>query len=178
MGLHELAGEGETEAGPLVARLHARRVGLLEGLEDALEVRRRDAMSRVSDRKRDVVVRAGLDGEANLAAALGELDRVRQQVQHDLPDPRRIGFDGDRRQLEAEAELLLVGERLDRGDRLPNERVEVEPDRLQVEATSLDPRQVEDVVDQLEQVQARAVDVLGIALDDGRIVRVAVALGQ
>ena len=55
---------------------------------------------------------------------------------------------------------LLVGERLHRLDRLPHERIEVEHGRLEVELAGLDARQVEDVVDELEEMQAGAVDVL------------------
>ena len=84
----------------------------------------------------------------------------------------------DRRERGHDGEALLVGERLERRDRLADEVVEVEPDGLEVEPAGLDAGQVEDVVDELEEVQARAVDVLRVRLDGRRVGRLVAALGQ
>src|SRR5262249_47502287 len=67
----------------------ARRVGLSEVLEDERQELRLDALAGVADRDADTV---GVALHAQLdAPALGrELDRVCEQVPHDLLQPRRV----------------------------------------------------------------------------------------
>src|SRR6185437_642091 len=92
------------------------------------------------------------------AAVPGELDRVGQQVAQNLPQPLPVGeyLGGDVRvDADPEVETLLRGQRQE--DRLellgqPSQREALE---IHVHLAGLDLRQVEYVIDQLEQVRAR-----------------------
>ena len=108
------------------------------------------------------------DLEPDLAALRGELDRVGQQVEHDLargalvaPDPRHALFehlvDGDAAAGRAQfQQMMAVGHDMHQRDRFLVEFV----------AAGLDPRQIENLVDQVEQVDAGIMDVGGVFLVD------------
>ena len=113
----DLAADREAEAGAAV--LAARRaVRLLERLEDQALLVLRDADAGIGDRERDDVgapsaVIAQLD-----AAALGELDRVRQQVAQHLTQPHVVGVDrraaGSSSSSTRELQALLLGDLAER----------------------------------------------------------------
>src|ERR1043166_1627953 len=82
MQLRQLLHDAETEPEPAMLAREA-RVGLPEMFEDVREKLRRYTAARVADRDLDVRVHAR-QLQLDLAAASGELDRVRQQIPHDL----------------------------------------------------------------------------------------------
>jgi len=95
-----------------------------------------------------------------------ELDRIRKQVQHNLPEAQLVdGNDVDRgahAQLQPHASLCRP---------LPDHRhavlerlADVDERRLQLHPAGLDLREVEDVVEKLEQVLARLPDVADVLL--------------
>ena len=71
-------------------------VGLREPLEDVRQEGRLDALSGVGDDDDDIVAGV-LHLDAHASAARRELDRVRQQVPHDLLEAVLVG--DDRREL-------------------------------------------------------------------------------
>src|SRR5690606_25543965 len=102
--LRELAADREPEPGAAVLAGRA-RVGLLKRLEYDLLLVERDADAGVDDLERDHALRAVEDrvprrpavprrAHAEPDAPFGrELERVRQQVLHDLEQPLRVGID-------------------------------------------------------------------------------------
>jgi hypothetical protein len=94
-------------------------------------------------------------------AFLGELDRVRQQVQQHLPQPRHvaghghghIGIDAGRKR-----QALLRSARTHQVQRRVHALTQHEGLRLELHAPGLDLREVEDVVDDRQQRLARFVD--------------------
>ena len=102
----------------------------------------------------------------HLSAGAGELDRVRQQIEHDLAHRARVGDDRRqrRRQRGADDDALAVGLRLHQRDALLRQFVEVDAGEVQVELAGLDLGQVEQVVEQRDQMPAGGVDVLEILL--------------
>src|SRR5690606_14682921 len=95
------------------------------------------------------------------AALLGELDRVLDEVDQDLLYPRRVRLDrlGQRSlELDVEREPLLGGVQLQ--EQLDVEDDAVRPDAapVELELAGLDAREIEDVVDDLEEIEAVAAD--------------------
>ncbi len=87
-------------------------------------------------------------------ARLGELDRVAEQVEQDLAQPRHVADDGRRHlALEhvGEVEVLLGRARADQVERRLDAVAQVERLRLDVHPPGLDLREVEDVVDDRQQ---------------------------
>ncbi len=95
---------------------------------------------------------------------VGELHRVGQQVPQHLEEPLLVGVQR-RRQLRrdphGQVQALLRGQRPERRLHVVHELDERDTRRGDVHLARLDLRQVEDVVDQLEQVGAGTVDRLG-----------------
>ena len=171
----QLAADGEAEAG---AAVFARRagVGLLERLEDEPLLLRRDADAGVLDGEGDdllglaehrVIGAPALRGEAdaNLDVAVrGELDGVGQQVLEDLLETLRVAVHGARQllgELHVERQVLGLGH-------VPEVAVDGvaqagEGDFLDLDGdgAGLDFREIEDVVDEVEEVGAGGVDVAG-----------------
>ena len=78
---------------------------------------RRDADAGVAHGERDGAAGRELTRAATPAPRVGELERVRQQVLQDLPEPLRVGLDALRRARlddDVEAQLLLPRHRLER----------------------------------------------------------------
>src|SRR5579883_1014870 len=110
--------------------------------------------------------RGPADLEPDLAALRGELDRVRQQVQHDLADGALVApdlghalledfVDGDAAGGGAQLqEMMAVGHHIDQRDGFLVELV----------AAGLDAREVEDLVDQVQEMHAGIMDVAGVLL--------------
>ena len=163
--LHQMAHDGEAEAQASLPP-RARGVGLAEAVEDVGEERRIDAGPAVLHRDLDV----GLDLlQAHVDAPLGrgELDRVREEVPHDLVEPAGVRGEGARARVQHGLHPDGLG--LDRG----LERVEHGLDhgrgihRLHLEPhlAGDDPRDVEDVGDEPALEAGVAVDDLDPLLD-------------
>ena len=109
----------------------------------------------------------GIDVDDHLAL-LGELDRVREQVEQHLPQARGVPDDSCRRLLVDEAaqlDPLLPRARRDDLERALDALPEIDRLLLELELARLDLRVVEDVVDHVEQgVSARADDLGELAL--------------
>ena len=167
----DLAADRETEARAAVLAA-GRAVGLLERLEDQLLLVARDADARVAHGEGEHGVRAdrASAGEALLgrsapdtqrdAALLRELECVGQQVLEHLLQPLPVGAQIDAAQsgstVDVEAQALLLCHRPE------GALAEVAPPRaretsvvIHLHLAGFDLRQVENVVDQLEQVRAR-----------------------
>ena len=99
------------------------------------------------------------------AARLGELERVREQVLDHLLQPLLVGLDRGwhvrAAHLDLEAQLLVFRDRAERALDEVAQVGQLDVSDVDVHASRLDLREVEDVVDQLEQVGAGAVDRLG-----------------
>ena len=151
----------DREAKPGAALLAGRAaVDLLELLEDALLVVRRDARPGVAHR--DVEEAVGGAGRDLDRALVGELDRIADEVQQHLRQPPLVAA-ADRQpllHLRREREPLRLGERL----RAREDRLHDLPDGVIVkregELAGLDLRQVEHVVDEPEEVAAVGLDAL------------------
>lgn len=141
--LGDLSADGEPEAGAAVLAAGG-AVGLLEGSEDGLQLLLGDADARVpypEGQQRPAPGKPGgdlgglrrFDAELD-AAALGELDRVGQQVAQDLAQPRVVGeqvVGGARGGGDGEVEALLRGHR-------PEGRVDVLEQLGQVHPLGMD----------------------------------------
>ncbi|EPH46818.1 putative Hybrid signal transduction histidine kinase J [Streptomyces aurantiacus JA 4570] len=199
----DLPADRQAEAGAAVLAARG-AVGLLERLEDHPHLAGGDADAGVGHGERDQVgvgvpQRTGLqellpDGVGHVVAGepddqfdrsgVGELHRVGQQVAQHLQEALfvRVQRRGQlRRHAYGEVESLLCGQRAESGLYVVHELDERDARRADVHLARLDLRQVEDVVDELEQVRARAVDRLGELHLLGREVRVGVVgeqLGQ
>ena len=98
-------------------------------------------------------------------ARLGELDRVGEQVEQHLAQPRHVAADRRRHvALEdvGDVEVLLGRARADEVERRLDALAQVERLRLDVHAAGLDLREVEDVVDDGQQRVARIADGGGV----------------
>ncbi len=151
-------GDRETEACTTEAP-RDRAVRLLERAEQVRELLGRDADAGVSN----LEVRAfalGLVGDAQLhRAPLGELDRIAEQVHDRLADARRIRehLRGDRRREgDFERDALLVRAHAHERRDLRDDVHETRRDPLHIEPAGFDLRQVEDVVQYVEQMTAVA----------------------
>ena len=154
---HQAPRDGQPQPGAAVA---ARRggVGLLEGLEDERLLFRRDADPRVRDRDVELHrigrLSLGVDPDDD-RAPLRELERIPDQVQDDLaqaagiPDERVGRVPGD---VDRELQPLLVGTEGERLQRVAQGRTGAEKlGGVQLELARLDLREIEDVVDDVEE---------------------------
>jgi len=167
-----LAADREAEARAAVAPAR-RPVRLLERLEDEAQVVLGNADARVRDRERHDCVGlrerlarelppfGELDPQRDLPF-LGELERVRQQVLEDLLQPLLVRLDRRRDvrtvHLDLERELLVLRDGAERPLDELAEVAELHVGHVHVHASRFDLREVEDVVDQVEEIRARAVD--------------------
>src|SRR6266550_4056426 len=142
--LHEPFGQRETKPGP--GRVDASFVKALEHTENAVVGVVRDTDARVGDTDFQVGA-ARSRRQPDRSTARGELDRVREQVEEDLPDPRLI--DKEARSVRSlHLELHVLGLRGASGpgaDRF-QEDVERHHFRPQLELASLDLREIEHIV--------------------------------
>ena len=169
----QLAADGETEAGAAVFAGRA-GVGLLKRLEDEPLLLRRDADAGVLDREGEDLrrvpehgmieapaTRRKTDADIDVAGA-GELHGVGQQVLQDLLQPLRVAAHGSRQvfgELHVERQVLGLGHVAEVAvDRVAQAG---EADVLDVDGhrAGLDFREIEDVVDEVEEVGAGGVDV-------------------
>ena len=156
----ELAHEGQPEAGSAHALLHG-IVELGELLEDALLVLRRDAHPRVGDGAgHGCAVGRQTGGHPDLAA-LGELQRVREEVAQDL---RHLALVRVQERdvfglLEHEGHRLVHEQRAQHAAQGGEEVPEIELRRPHDRLARLHRREVEQVVHQLGQVVGGLADI-------------------
>src|SRR5262249_35665952 len=158
----ELARDGEPE--PSAAEtLRGRDIGLSELLKQLGLLFGGHADAGVGDGELD---EAG--AIAHLAcrkldlARFGELARIAQQIEQDLPQPHGV----DRQCAEVllgvndDAVLVLLGKLSGGADDLVDQRCELHGLRIELKLSGLDLREVEYLVDKPEQVSTGAVDAL------------------
>ena len=161
--LDQALGEGEAEAGPLLARAAA--PALLERLEDPLLVGLGHPDAAVGHG--DVDVRATPAGpDDHGTAGAGELHRVGHQVEHDLLEPEHVGVHDVDVVGDVDGEVDPLGGRplAQHRRRVVEHGPQVDRRVLQGHLPGLDLREVEDLVEELQQVAARAVDVVQVLL--------------
>ncbi len=164
---HQLLRDRQAEAGAAVAA-RGRIVGLREGLEQARPRFARDADAGVVhlEAQHDRLgVLAGHAHPRQDAAFIGELDGIAEQVGHDLAQPVRVAADRHRDvvgDVEVEADPLAGRLRgihvVDVVQQVP----QVEIDVLDGQLAGLDLGKIEDVVDDHQEVLARALDQGGV----------------
>ena len=148
--------DGKAEAGAAESP-RGRGIGLRERLEQPRPLLVAQADAGVAHRQRDArraVAERARRGAHLDAALVGELQRVGQQVEQDLPHPRRIA---DQRVVRAGGDVGFEQQSL--GGRLRAERVERAGDQagqrergvFQLEPAGLDLGEVEQVVDDAQQ---------------------------
>ena len=141
-------------------------------------LRLRDAERAALERRKDAFEVAGLDSRAGVdhfelgdgaavmhdelhAAALRELDGVRQQVDQDLAQALLVGVDHDRqdrRPLEDEIDALGGGLQAEHADQLIEKLAEADFVARQIQPAGLDLGDVENAVDQPGQMVGAAAD--------------------
>src|SRR5262249_4859112 len=117
----------------------------------------RDACARIAHlatndrRSRPLLLEAGADHDF---AALRELDRIARQVEQDLPQAPRVAPQPARRlgvNTADQFQPLDTGRLGEQADRLLDGGIQVEVYRFQLQLTGLDLREIEDVVEDVEQ---------------------------
>ena len=100
-------------------------------------------------------------GHGDPAARLGVLRGVRQQVRNHLGEPAEVGVHGQAalRDVDVERVPLLLEQRARHLDRLRDDVCELDRLALQLDLAACDPRDVEQIVDEADEV-------LDLALDD------------
>src|SRR5690606_17163401 len=97
-------------------------------------------------------------------ALFGELDRVGQQVLEDLLEPLHVTpAGGVEVPFDAQGEARVGGQRLEDVVQASSHPRKIQRVRGQLHESRLDPRQVQDVVDQQQQVVVGGVDGVGVA---------------
>ncbi len=167
--LGQALGDRQPESGAAIAA-RGRAVGLAEALEQASALLFAQADAGVLDREmqQDIML-------ADLAlrhldpdlALLGELDRVVAVIDQDLAQAQRITDQGLGQagfELEDQFEPLAAGLLADQVGDVLEHRVELEVGGFDRELAGLDLREVQDVIDDAEQVLARALDLAEVIL--------------
>ena len=109
---------------------------------------------------RDLDRRGGsVDIDPHASTRLGELDGIGEQVDQHLANPERVGVDPEIRLVpEFQRDARVAGERLDLMADLVQQRCDRHLHDAEIDATRLDPGQVDHVVDQPQQVAAAPLD--------------------
>src|SRR5207245_2979226 len=153
---HQPPRDREAESGAAVAAGHG-RIRLRELLEDRGQLLLRDADPRIAHAKlpRGLVAVAAHRARGHVdLTALGELDRVPDQVDEDLSHARRISAHEVRdvgRHVHRELEVFLAGPDGEQGGGSVYDFGEIERDGFELEMLRLDLRVVEYVVEDGEQ---------------------------
>src|SRR5207249_11402196 len=139
--------EPETQA---AVRARVRAVGLPEGLEDVRQELGRDPLALVADGDDRLPVAAG-EPQDDAAAPGGELDRVREEVPHDLLEAGGIALDPPPSELEdlLDPNLLRLGVGAHRIERRLGDGREIDRPGVEDELPGRDARHVQEVLDQL-----------------------------
>ncbi|MNJ47621.1 hypothetical protein D3C77_427830 [compost metagenome] len=155
------AGNREAQARAAIAAGN-RAVGLLEGDEHGFQALAVDADTGVVDRTAEPDQLAVEHLPARLdahTAVLGKLQGIADQVEQDLPDTRRVAHHMKllhaRRQPQDKVQAALGSQVLERLHAAADQFAQVEVDVFQLKVGTLDPREVENVIDHLEQMAGR-----------------------
>ena len=167
-----MLGDAEAEPGAAITT-RRRAVGLGEGVENVPLLVARDADAGIGhvegDEGRGSVRFDRLDAKANFAL-LSELDRIADQVGHDLAQPSGIA-DQRRRQVRRDRagqfQPLAISHVGEGFGHLFDQIAQVERGLLELDLAGLDFRDVEDAVDDPEQCLGRAPGGIEIALLPG-----------
>ena len=163
MQLDQRLGQRQAEARALVA-LAQRVLDLAEGRERHRDVLERHADTVVGDLEHEPGVRARPGRDLDRAAGRGELDRVGEQVVQDLAQLAPVGT--QLRQVVRDLGLQRDAARLRRSGRLGDAGADQlgQRDRglLEGDLAELEPGDVHEVVDQVEQVVPGLVDVVQV----------------
>ena len=160
---HQLAqplDDHQAEPGAAVAARH-RAVGLGERAEQPRHHRRRDADPGVGDGQAQapaVAVVAEVSQRDDDVAALGELDRVADQVGQDLPQAAGVAVAAGvepGRDVAHQLEPATVGRQPEQLDGVLDHGPDIELELLELQPSGLDLGEVEDVVDHGEQALRR-----------------------
>ena len=167
MGLDDMAGDGQPEARAAAAPTGL--VGLVEALEDPRLVGLRDADPVILDHHRDLLVRRP-DPDDDLATVGAELHGIVEEIDHHLPEPilrpadRRNGL----RDIGPERDALALGEQAEALDRGGREPAEVDLVEHEERPARLDARQVEQLLDHLDEVIRLDLDLADPVAHPGR----------
>ena len=159
MELDEAPGQRQAEAGAFrLAQVVA--AGLAEFLEHQRLLVLGDADAGVDDGDLDRVLEPAR-AQRDAPARGGELDRVREQVDDDLLELADVGDPVAEAvlDLERQHQAVAAGPLADQRRAVVEQHRQRGPRQIELHPAGLDLREVEDVVDQREQVVARAVDV-------------------
>src|SRR5689334_3340891 len=151
--IEQLFRDAQAEARtPVLAR--PRLVDLAEIFPDTLQIFLADADAGIHDVDANALPRVGAAGDDGDAPPVGELHRVRQQVQQDLTHLRAIGIEGWTLQADVDDELqrFLPDHRLDLLRDLGDDITELDVLEMQRHLARLDLCEVEDVVDEREEM--------------------------
>ena len=163
---HEGQSDSQSSLGPV-----ERAIDLCEHLEDPGQHVRRDADAVVAH-PHDHRVSLPLGREPDLPAALGVLGRIIEQVQKDLGQPNEVGI--ERHRLVRQVDDQLVAVLVDHGPACFDGALEhlgqIDALFSQLDFSAADPRQVEQVVDQVDHLLHLAVDDRFARLEGRRIV--------
>ncbi len=160
LGLHEPPRQRQPEAGALVA-LRVAVVELLELDEEARQVDPCDAHAGILDLDTEIVLAFGERAHGDVPAVRTELDRVGQVVEQRLLQSRGVDHDGRnlRRDLDAQGQPLALQQREQHAAHIVDQLGELHRFREEFELARFDLRQVQDIVDQLQQVAPAGPDV-------------------
>src|SRR6266478_7727291 len=161
MEFDELPAQGQSQ--PRAFRLLLRRPDLPELLEHRLLILRRDADPCVGDRYLNEPVFWHCP-DFDPPTLGGELDRIGEQVQDDLPELPLVRLNLAKSSIDGrfQRDSPARGSLADEGQRAVDRLRKVEVRQLELHPSRLDLREIEDVVDQGQQMRAGRMDVLEI----------------
>ena len=142
-------------------------IDLTKRLEGDLDFRRGHAQSGIAHLEFDAAIGSAAHDEADGAAWIGEFDRVAEQIQQDLLEPGRIGHQRRHRVVDFDRKAQGSGERAlsDQGDAGIGQAAHIDPGVFfEFEFSGVDLRQVEDLVDDVEQMRPALPDIADIFL--------------
>ena len=153
----------QAEAGSLLGALDGDRA-LAEGRQHDRDLVGRNAGPVVAHRQILAAARRPAGAHADLAAGRRELHGVGQKVERDLPHRAFVGVKPRHRALEIldDADVLVAGLELHQVAAILDDMQQHQRLLVELVAAGLDARQVEDLVDQVEQMLPGIVDVARI----------------
>ena len=140
--------------------LRGRGIGLGELLEQLRLLLRRHADASIGNGKLDPVASIGHPARLQLDLALfGELARIAQQIEQNLPQPHRVNRQSAEvlLRVDNQAVLVLLGKLARSTDHLFDQRCELHGLRIELKFPGFDLRQVQHLVDEAEQVGTGAI---------------------
>ncbi len=163
VGLDQRLGERQAEAGAL--HLAALGHDAAEGFERVTKLVLGHADAGVLDPQLQFALGRDRRRQRHLPPGIGELDGVRDEIEHDLPHRAEIGDDVRKSRRERLAQHHACGRRLllQHFRRVIGHVAQVHGGEVQLELAGLDFGQVEQVIDERQEMRAAGVDVLHVA---------------